>query len=221
MRIGIYGGTFNPVHHGHLRTALEVREQFKLDQLRLIPCRLPAHRQIPEVSAELRLGMLQLAIADTPEFQIDRRELDRLGPSYMVDTLASIASETSAASLILFIGADAFNGLENWHQWQRLFEFAHVVVMTRPNYEIPALSDFLSSRFCKDQPRLFQIPRGLLFFQAVTALDISATTIRSLIASHRNPQFLLPDSVIKFIRDHQLYLFPTQDIECKQQNYSI
>ncbi len=219
MRIGIYGGTFNPVHHGHLRTALEVSEQFNLGQLRLIPCRLPAHRQIPEVSAELRFSMLQLAIANSPGLQIDRRELDRVGPSYMVDTLESIALENPKASLILFIGADAFSGLEQWHCWQRLFEFAHIVVMTRPNYAKPKLSAFLSCRLCHDQQQLFRTSNGQLYFQTVTALDISATTIRSLIASHRNPQFLLPDSVIEFIRDHQLYLLPTRDIECKQKNY--
>ncbi len=206
MIIGIYGGTFNPVHHGHLRTALEVAEQFNLDQLRLTPCRLPAHRETPEVSGEMRLEMLQLAIANTPGLQIDRRELDREGPSYMVDTLQSVAEENPEASLMLFVGIDAFAGLELWHQWQRLFELAHVVVMTRPGCKMPALSDFLSPRFSDDPRQLRQGRAGRLFFQPVTALDISATGIRKLLASGRNPQFLLPDSVISYIRQHQLYL---------------
>lgn len=206
MIIGIYGGTFNPVHYGHLRTALEVVEQFNLNQLRLIPCRLPAHRQEPDVSAEMRLAMLQLAIANTPALQVDRRELDRVGPSYMVDTLNSIAAENPIANLILFIGADAFAGLESWHQWQQLFDMAHVVVMTRPLCKMPALSDFLHQRICEDKRQLQQKKTGRLFFQAVTALDISATAIREIITSARNPQFLLPDSVIDYIWQHQLYL---------------
>lgn len=209
MKIGVYGGTFNPVHYGHLRTALEVREQFNLDQLRLIPCHLPAHRQAPDVSGEMRLAMLQLAIANTANLLTDRRELDRAGPSYMVDTLRSIATENPGATLILFIGTDAFAGLETWYRWQQLFEMAHVVVMTRPTHKMPALSDFFRLRFCDDNPQWLQKQVGRLFFQQVTALDISATAIREMIANADNPQFLLPDSVIDYIRQHQLYLSST------------
>lgn len=216
--IGIYGGTFNPVHYGHLRTALEVKELFALQQLRLIPCRLPAHRQQPDVEAEMRLAMLNLACADTPDFYVDRRELDRDGPSYMVDTLASLRAEFPGSSLLLFIGLDAFAGLHTWHQWQRLFDYAHIVVMTRPRCAIPELPDFLRQRLCAERDLVQQQTAGLLFFQSVTALDISATNIRALIAAGRNPKFLLPDAVISYIRHHQLYLSPEQDSECKQNN---
>jgi len=209
--IGIYGGTFNPVHYGHLRTALEVKEIFGLAQLRLIPCRLPPHRQQPDVDGEQRLKMLQLAIADTAELQIDRRELDRAGPSYMIETLRSLREENPQAKLILFIGTDAFAGLESWHQWPQLFDVAHVVVMTRPSYNMPDLADFFRQRLYTDRRQLQQNRAGGLFFQAVTALDISATAIRRLIADGRNPKFLLPDQVIAYIRNHQLYLSPTQD----------
>lgn len=217
--IGIYGGTFNPVHFGHLRTALEVGELFQLEQLRLIPCRLPPHREQPDVDGELRWQMLKLAVADTPQLQVDRRELDRDGPSYMVDTLQSLATEYPASNLILFIGTDAFAGLEHWHRWQSLFEFAHVVVMTRPGYQIPELSAFLQHRLVEDRNRLTENPAGLLYFQTVTALDISATNIRDLIAAGRNPKYLLPDAVIDFIRQHRLYLSSTQDCACKQNNF--
>lgn len=209
--IGIYGGTFNPVHYGHLRTALEVKELFGLAQLRLIPCRLPPHRQQPDVDGEQRLNMLQLAIADTPELEVDRRELDRVGPSYMIETLQSIRAENPQTTLLLFIGTDAFAGLESWHQWQQLFEVAHVVVMTRPACNMPDLSGFFRQRLYTDCRQLQQQRVGGLFFQAVTALDISATAIRNLIADGRNPKFLLPDSVITYIRQHQLYLSPIQD----------
>ena len=216
--IGIYGGTFNPVHFGHLRTALEVKELFGLQQLRLIPCRLPAHRQQPDVAADMRLAMLNLACADTPGFYVDRRELDRAGPSYMVDTLASLRAEFPSCRLLLFIGLDAFAGLSGWHQWQRLFDYAHLVVMTRPNCTPPELPAFLRQRICTERQLLRQQTAGLLFFQSVTALDISATVIRELIAAGRDPKFLLPEAVIGYIRRHQLYLSSEQDSECKQNN---
>ncbi|MGR8932221.1 MAG: nicotinate-nucleotide adenylyltransferase [Gammaproteobacteria bacterium] len=203
--VGIYGGTFNPVHYGHLRTALEVTELFELDQLRMIPCRLPPHRSQPDVDAEMRFTMLQLAIADTPAMFADRRELDREGPSYMVDTLASLQTENLGEGIILFIGADAFSGLEGWHRWQHLFDYAHIVVMTRPGCKMPVMPEFLRERLCQDRRQLQRQRAGYLCFQAVTALDISATVIRELITTGRNPRFLLPDAVIAFIRQHQLY----------------
>jgi nicotinate-nucleotide adenylyltransferase len=206
--IGIYGGTFNPVHYGHLRTGLEVLELFELQQLRLIPCRLPAHREQPDVEPEQRLAMLQLACVDTSGFYVDRRELDRDGPSYMVDTLRSLRDEYPDHSLVLFIGADAFAGLNLWHKWQHLFNYAHIVVMTRPQFDVPELSDFLQQRLCSNKQLLQQAHSGLLLFQTVTALDISATAIRGLIAQGRNPKFLLPDAVIAYIRQQQLYLSP-------------
>ena len=217
--IGVYGGTFNPVHYGHLRTALEVRELFELTQLNLIPCRLPPHRNQPEVEPEQRMQMLELAIAGVPEFRADRCELDRSGPSYMVDTLRSLREENASASLLMFVGSDAFAGLERWQRWQALFDYAHVVVMTRPGYALPAMGEFLCNRICRDKTLLRTRKSGLLYFQPVTALDIAATAIRALIASGRNPKFLLPDNVIAYIRQQGLYLSSNQDSECKQKNY--
>jgi nicotinate-nucleotide adenylyltransferase len=206
--IGVYGGTFNPVHYGHLRTALEVKELFDLEQLRLIPCHVPPHRDEPEVPAHLRLRMLEAAVADTDGFSVDRRELDRAGPSYMVDTLHSLRNEIGDTPLLLFIGADAFAGLERWYQWQRLFDYAHVVVMTRPGYAELDVSAFLQQRLGADRTQLSRQAAGYLVFQEVTALDISATAIRELVAAGRDPQFLLPDRVIELIRRHHLYQTP-------------
>ncbi|WP_150050400.1 MULTISPECIES: nicotinate-nucleotide adenylyltransferase [Methylomonas] len=204
--IGVYGGTFNPVHFGHLRTAVEVQERFGLRQLHMIPCRLPAHRERPEVDGERRYAMLQLALAGLPGVIADRRELDRPGPSYMVDTLQSLRDDYPHVGLLLFIGTDAFAGLPTWHCWQRLFELAHVVVVTRPGYRPPRLADFLAEKLTRHDNDLVETPQGCLHFQTVTALDISATAIRNLIAGNHNPQFLLPDSVIAYIRRHNLYL---------------
>jgi len=203
--IGVYGGTFNPVHYGHLRTALEVRECFELDDLKMIPCRVPAHRGEPDVSAEHRLRMLELAVAGTPGLSVDRRELDRPGPSYMVDTLQSLAAELPGSGLVLFVGADAFTGLEGWYRWRDLFDYAHIVVMTRPGFQPSVLGDFMRARLAARRDELRDARAGKLFFQAVTLLDIAATQIRRIVADGTNPRFLLPDAVLAYIQQHQLY----------------
>lgn len=205
--IGIYGGTFNPVHYGHLRTALEIKETFALDEIRLIPCHIPPHRDQPDVSAETRLKLLQLAIENTPELVVDRRELDREGPSYMVDTLKSLRTDFVDCPILLIIGIDAFDKLDTWHQWQRLFNFAHVVVMTRPGYKHSPLCRFLEDRLVDQSKQLLEQSAGCLYFQNVTQLDISATAIRELLANGKDPRFLLPDSVIDYIKQHKLYRF--------------
>ncbi|WP_305907358.1 nicotinate-nucleotide adenylyltransferase [Methylomarinum sp. Ch1-1] len=203
--IGVYGGTFNPVHYGHLRTALEVSEAFALDEIRLIPCRLPPHRRQPQASAELRLRMLQLALSGVPGMRADRRELDREGPSYMVDTLRSLRRELADQSILLFLGVDAFAKLKTWHQWRQLFDYAHIVVMTRPGHRHDELDDFFDRRLVERPALLRKQQAGYLYFQHVTQLDISATAIRELIALNKDPRFLLPDSVIAYITEHKLY----------------
>ena len=203
--LGIYGGTFNPVHYGHLRTAVEIKDRFKLQQMLLIPCNIPPHRQPPEVTADMRLQMLKLAVQDVTDLQVDRRELDRPGPSYMVDTLVELKTEYPQTSLLLVLGTDAFSGLESWRHWQSLFEYAHIVVMTRPGFQPGTLSAFLQQRICLQPQQLQAYAAGGLIFQEVTQLAISATQIREIIATGGNPQFLLPDAVLAFIRQHQLY----------------
>lgn len=207
--IGLFGGTFDPVHYGHLRSALEVKDIFGLDEVRLIPCANPPHREQPAVTAEMRLQMLELAIKNQPYLKIDTRELDRYdlhqAPSYMVDTLKSLRQEFPSEPLLLFIGTDAFKHLTGWHQWQRLFDYAHIVVMTRPGFEIQELDDFFKARLAVDIKELARAIAGKLCFQQVTQLDISATAIRDIIARKQNPGFLLPDAVIEYIKQHKLY----------------
>ncbi|MEQ1486247.1 nicotinate-nucleotide adenylyltransferase [Methyloglobulus sp.] len=203
--IGIFGGTFDPVHYGHLRSALEVKEIFGLDEVRLILSAKPPHRAAPIASIGMRLEMLQLAVKKQPGFIVDTREIARAGASYMVLTLESLRQEFPNQPLLLFIGSDAFNKLENWHQWQRLFEFAHVVVLTRPGHRVGQLEPFFIERQTTHQTELKQELAGKLYFQAITQLDISATVIRNIFADRRNPAFLLPDSVIAYIKQHKLY----------------
>jgi nicotinate-nucleotide adenylyltransferase len=206
--IGIFGGTFDPVHYGHLRSALEVKDIFGLDEVRLIPCASPPHREQPAVTAKMRLQMLELAIKNQPGLKIDTRELDRHKtsevPSYMVDTLKSLRQEFLAEPLLLFIGTDAFRQLTSWHQWQQLFDYAHIVVMTRPGFTIETLDGFFKARLAEAK-ELAQTTAGKLSFQQVTQLDISATAIRAMIADKQNPGFLLPDAVIEYIKQHKLY----------------
>ncbi|MCK4841019.1 MAG: nicotinate-nucleotide adenylyltransferase [Methylococcales bacterium] len=204
--IGIYGGTFDPIHYGHLRTALEVKQIFSLDEMRLIPCSQPAHGKIPLSTAETRLKMITLAISNHPELVVDRRELDREGFSYMVDTLKSLREENKDQPLLLFIGTDAFKGLTSWHLWQQLFDYAHLVVMTRPGYKESSLGEFLSSKWTKKKESLRQNIAGYLFFQSVTQLDISATTIRQMIQQGKKPDFLLPENVVDYIKANKLYM---------------
>ncbi len=208
--IGILGGTFDPIHYGHLRSALEIKEIFGLDEVRLIPCANPPHRGQPAVTAQMRLDMLELSINNQPGLVIDTRELDRQDwsaqtPSYMVDTLESLRLEFPTGPLLLFIGSDAFKQLTSWHQWQRLFDYAHIVVMTRPGFEAQVLDDFFKARLSSDKYGLSQTRAGKLYFQQITQLDISATAIRDIFANKQNPGFLLPDAVIEYIQQHQLY----------------
>ena len=203
--IGILGGTFDPVHYGHLRSALEVKDIFGLTQVRLIPSAQPPHRQQPRATALMRLEMLKLAVESQAGLIVDDRELKRDGASYMVDTLSSLQQDFITEPLLLFIGSDAFNQLKTWHEWQHLFDLAHVVVMTRPGYNIVHLDPFFNARLTKKRSELAQNSAGKLYFQQVSQLDISATAIRNSIAEQQNPGFLLPDTVIAYIRQHQLY----------------
>ena len=206
--IGIFGGTFDPIHYGHLRVALEVWEALQLAELRLIPARQPPHRTTPGASPEQRLALLQLAVSEQPGFRVDGRELQRGGPSYTVDTLASLRAEYPDTPLCLLLGQDAFAKLDTWSRWAQLFRLAHLVVLTRPGHW-PVLSSELQAAVTAQRvsavSELRQQVAGGLWFQAVTPLAISATHIRELLARGQSPRYLLPDTVYAFIRAHGIY----------------
>lgn len=210
-RIGLLGGTFNPVHIGHLRAALEVAEFMLLDELRLVPSARPPHRETPQASAEQRLAMVELAVAGEPRLSVDDRELRRDCPSYTVDTLESIRRELAAADqLFLLIGWDAFCGLPGWHRWQELLEHCHLLVLQRPDAdsEAPeALRDLLAARSVSD-PLSLTGAGGQISFIWQTPLAVSATQIRQLLASGKSARYLLPDAVLAYIQAHQLYGVP-------------
>ncbi|MGB7931034.1 MAG: nicotinate-nucleotide adenylyltransferase [Gammaproteobacteria bacterium] len=206
--IGILGGTFDPVHFGHLRPALEVQEALALQELRLVPCHIPPHRPQPYASAAQRVAMLEAAVGRHPAFRIDTRELQRNGPSYTFDTLMSLREELGDAGLCLLLGMDAFGDLTTWHRWDELIELCHLVVMTRPGADVPAggeLAGFIRRHRVPAAAGLQHRPAGRLLFQPVTALAISASRLRALLAEDLSPAFLMPEAVIDIINREGLY----------------
>jgi nicotinate-nucleotide adenylyltransferase len=206
--IGILGGTFDPVHFGHLRPALEIQQQLGLQEVRLVPCRTPPHRPQPLASASQRVAMLEAAIRDHPVLRIDTRELERDGPSWTLDTLVSLHQELGGQSVCLLLGMDAFHGLSTWHRWHELLDHCHMVVMTRPGAVLPdqgELADFIGLHRVLDAAALEQHAAGLLLFRTVTQLEISGTSIRKQLAAGQDPGYLLPDPVIDIIHKEGLY----------------
>jgi len=206
--IALFGGTFDPVHFGHLRAALEAREKLGIPDLRLLPAGDPPHRADTFATAAQRLAMLELAIGHCPGLRIDDRELRRQGPSFMVDTLAEIRGEAGAAPLLLLIGQDAANALDSWHRWLDLFDLAHLVVMRRPDAHFRCSGELLlqiEQRRVENPEQLLQSAAGRVLPLEVTQLDISSTFIRRLLADGRSPRFLLPDPVLDYIEQQRLY----------------
>lgn len=209
--VAVFGGTFDPVHYGHLRAAAEVADQLKVNDFRLMPAGQPPHRTAPVASPEHRLAMLECAVAGHDDLRVDDREVRRMGPSFMVDTLASVRADIGNVPLLLCVGQDAANQLLTWHQWTRLFELAHLVVMTRPDSTInypPELARIMQQRQVERTRDLMRTPAGSVRHLEVTQLAISATDIRQHIETGRSPRFLLPATVLEYIVKHQLYRQP-------------
>jgi nicotinate-nucleotide adenylyltransferase len=207
--IGIFGGTFDPVHFGHLRPALDMQQALGCDEVRLLPCRVPPHRDAPLATPEQRLTMLRLAIHGERGLSIDERELQRDGPSYMIDTLLSLRHDLGEERpLALMIGMDALQGLDRWHRWRELVELCHVVVATRPGWTSPhsgPVAALVRGRQVDEAAVLRAQPSGKLLFCPVTHLDISASRIRSLMAAGQSPRYLLPAAVLEYIQMAGLY----------------
>lgn len=213
--VGVFGGTFDPIHYGHLRIAEELAEAAGLAHLHLIPTGSPPHRDTPAVSAEQRLEMARLAVGRHPVLQVDEREVKRCGHCYTVDTLTELRAEYGPHTpLLLLTGTDAFLGLHSWSRWQQLFELAHIVVAQRPGFAQDdweaRMSELLHQQFRQrrqaDIGALRQAPAGGIALLTVTQLEISATALRQMFRSGKSPRYLLPDAVIDFIRSQKLYI---------------
>jgi nicotinate-nucleotide adenylyltransferase len=196
--MGIFGGTFDPIHYGHLRTAFEMLQALRFEEIRFFPSGDPPHRGETFADAGARSEMVRVAIQQQAGFSIDDRELSRDGPSFTIDTLAELREEFSGHSLGLIVGMDAFLGLPTWHRWDEILGLAHIVVAHRPGWRAPdigPLGTLLSEYGTHRVDDLHQSTHGRIHIHAVTQLEISSTEIRELVAAGRDPRFLMPDSV--------------------------
>jgi nicotinate-nucleotide adenylyltransferase len=206
--IGLFGGTFDPIHFGHLRTAFELQQTLGLTEVRFLPTGNPPHRDHPLADANLRLAMVRAAVADQPRFVVDDREVRRSGVSYSVDTLTELRAEYPDRSLCLLLGMDAFLGLPNWHRWRDLMDLAHIVVAHRPGWKAPTqgpLGELMVDRGTGSVQELHRGAAGRIYIQAVTQLEISSTELRQLIVAGRDPRYLVPDAVCDIIRETRCY----------------
>ena len=206
--IGIFGGTFDPIHYGHLRSAFEMLQALDFEEVRFTPCGDPPHRGVTYATAEQRLRLVQLAINGQDGFIADDRELKRGGISYTVDTLESLRKEFPGRSLGLIVGMDAFLGLPTWHRWDEILDIGHIVVAHRPGWKAPdigALGELISNYGTHRVEDLHSATAGRVHIHAVTQLEISSTEIRDLVAAGRDPRFLMPDAVRDEILNFEIY----------------
>lgn len=209
--LGIFGGTFDPVHFGHLRTAFEILQALGLRELRFIPAGDPPHRDPPRADASRRLELVRAAVADQPGFVVDDREVRRQGRSYSVLTLTELRAEMPQVPLCLIVGMDAFLGLPTWHRWRELLELAHVVVAPRPGWVAPTTGEIgamLGERRAVAASELQCALAGRILVQPVTQLEISSSELRDLLAAGRDPRYLVPDAVRALLHGTGLYSVP-------------
>ncbi len=207
--VAVFGGTFNPVHYGHLRSALELVERLQLERLHLMPCAVPPHREAPSCSAEHRSAMVELAVAGEPHLVCDSRELRRSGHSYTYDSLVELRSELGDGhSLCLVMGYDAVLKIDTWHRWQELLDQAHIVVLARPGWQLPGegvVARWLAQHRAAGRGILRQAPAGGVLVEELRPLAISSTEIRELLAAGRSARYLLPEPVLDYIESNRLY----------------
>jgi|TARA_B110000459_G_C16507173_1_gene446197 nicotinate-nucleotide adenylyltransferase len=212
--IGIFGGTFDPIHYGHLRTAFEMLQALRFEEVRFIPCGDPPHRGITYADAELRYRMVDAAIKGQEGFLSDDRELRREGPSYSIDTLTDLREEFPERSLGLIVGMDAFLELPKWHRWDEILNFAHIVVAHRPGWRAPdigELGNLIAENGTHRVDDLHEVTHGRIHIHAATQLEIASTEIRDLVATGRDPRFLMPDAVRDVIKQTNLYMSETNE----------
>lgn len=206
--IGVFGGTFDPIHYGHLRTAFEMLQALRFDEVRFMPCGDPPHRGETFADAKLRYEMVRVATERQSGFTVDDRELHRDGPSYSMDTLLTLREEFPERSLGLILGMDAFLDLPTWHRWEEIIDVAHIVVAHRPGWRAPdigPLGELIAERGTHRVGDLRTTRQGRIHIHAVTQLEISSTEIRDLVAAGRDPRFLMPDEVRDVIARSRCY----------------
>lgn len=212
--LGIFGGTFDPVHYGHLRAADEVLDTLGLREMRMMPARDPPHRAAPGATARQRVDMLRLALKEFPKLRLDTREIERTGKSYTFDTLTELRAEAPLRPLVLVTGVDAFAGLPTWHRWQEIPTLAHIAVVTRPGTRVEdalhgPLAALWNRRYDDDREALENTAAGAIFALSVSPQPISATALRAALAKGEDGiaqvRGLLPAAVLTYIDQHALY----------------
>ena len=192
--LGIFGGTFDPIHIGHLRTLMDTCQALSMSRVHVVPNRVPPHRDQPWLSTEQRYELVEQAVNEVAEFVVDAREISRDGPSYMVDTLRDIKAEFDDWSLCLVIGTDAYNSFTTWHDWQAILQLAHLVVMQRPGYAVPSIPELDGFRVQQSEQLMVE-DAGCIWFQDVSLLDVSSTRIRQLLAEGLSIRYLVPECI--------------------------
>lgn len=207
--IGILGGTFDPIHNGHLRPCLDLIQQLNLAQIALMPNHIPPHKAAPGSSSAHRVNMVEASVKDCVELTVDERELNRETASYTIDTLIELAKEYPRTPLCFLIGMDSLNNFDKWHRWEEILNYCHLIVSYRPGHEIQ-LSNAVEQRYQQakitNPDRLHSEKNGHILLWPSTQLDISSTRIRKMIKNQQNPKYLLPDAVITYIKQHNLYI---------------
>ena len=207
--IGILGGTFDPIHFGHIKPALELLDCFPLDEIRFIPCHIPPHRAAPHATPEQRWHMLTTVVNHQPGFRADDRELRREGVSYTADTLHELRAEIgSSESLCLIMGNDAFCTLHTWYRWREILTLAHILVVARPGTELPQegpVADQLKCSRVASPQVLSGMPQGGILPCSLKLLDISSSAIRACIRAGERPRYMLPGAVWAYIKRLGLY----------------
>ncbi len=206
--IGILGGTFDPIHLGHLRMALELYEALDLARVHMLPTHQPLYRKQPVATPNQRLSMVEVAVEGEPALVADDREIRRPGPTYTIDTLIEMREELPSIPLCLLVGIDAFLGFPSWHRFTEILDYAHLIVAHRPHYHLSQggiVADLLKEHRQHEIAYLHEHLSGGILLRPITALEISATDIRKQIAMGRNPRYLLPDNVYDYIKRYGIY----------------
>ncbi len=197
--IGIYGGSFDPVHLGHLITAESIKKELNFERLFLLPCCVPVHKNSLHYSSKQRLEMLSLAIKEFPSLEIDTREIDRGGSSYMIETLAEIVKEFKDSTICLIIGMDSFVTFKTWKKWDEFAKLVHLIILPRNTNQHPQKS-LDTFDIALDKNHLNKKTSGLLYFSNSELIDISSSDIRGKIASNQNLDGLMPSSIINILQ---------------------
>ncbi len=201
--IGIFGGTFDPVHNGHLLSVLSLASELNFERIHLLPSATPPHRSPTRSSSAHRLKMVELAVEDYPQLIADDRECIRQGKSFTIDTLKSFRQEYPDDLLAFITGMDAYLDIPNWKQWQDYLNHVHICVMRRPGYELYSSWGDEYVAACKDE--LFKKPNGMIYFAQTELVDISSTQIREKLNAVESLQKDLPIQVLDYIIENKLY----------------